>query len=43
MVLYEVSYDGRPLFYRACLGDMTVPYMVYEVSICTVTEVLMIM
>ncbi|KAH8204600.1 hypothetical protein TruAng_001229 [Truncatella angustata] len=26
MVLYEVSYDGRPLFYRVSLSDMSVPY-----------------
>lgn len=26
MVLYEVSYDGRPLFYRVSLSDMTIPY-----------------
>ncbi|KAJ4181471.1 hypothetical protein NW767_013522 [Fusarium falciforme] len=26
MVLYNVKYDGRPLFYRLSLSDMTVPY-----------------
>jgi primary-amine oxidase len=26
MVLHEVSYDKRPLFYRVSLSDMTVPY-----------------
>lgn len=26
MVLHEVSYDGRPLFYRVSLSDMSVPY-----------------
>ncbi|KAI4594319.1 hypothetical protein KJ359_008342 [Pestalotiopsis sp. 9143b] len=26
MVLHEVTYDGRPLFYRVSLSDMTVPY-----------------
>ncbi|WYZ43571.1 hypothetical protein EsH8_VII_000007 [Colletotrichum jinshuiense] len=26
MVLHQVSYDGRPLFYRVSLSDMTVPY-----------------
>src|SRR5271155_865007 len=26
MVLYDVRYDGRPLFYRLSLGDMNIPY-----------------
>ena len=26
IVLYDVSYDGRPLFYRMSLSDMNVPY-----------------
>lgn len=26
LVLHEVSYAGRPLFYRVALSDMTVPY-----------------
>jgi primary-amine oxidase len=26
MVLHEVSYDGRPLFYRVSLSDMSIPY-----------------
>ncbi|KAF4966508.1 hypothetical protein FZEAL_10643 [Fusarium zealandicum] len=26
MVLYNVKYDGRPLFYRLSLSDMSVPY-----------------
>ncbi|KAF4831072.1 Copper amine oxidase 1 [Colletotrichum tropicale] len=26
MVLYNVKYDGRPLFYRLSLSDMNVPY-----------------
>jgi len=26
MVLYNVSYDGRPLFYRVSFGDMCIPY-----------------
>ncbi|QSZ31343.1 hypothetical protein DSL72_000906 [Monilinia vaccinii-corymbosi] len=26
MVLYDVHYDGRPLFYRLSLSDMTIPY-----------------
>jgi primary-amine oxidase len=26
MVLYDVSYDGRPLFYRLSLSDMAIPY-----------------
>jgi primary-amine oxidase len=26
MVLYNVSYDGRPLFYRVSLSDMCIPY-----------------
>jgi primary-amine oxidase len=26
MVLYDVHYDGRPLFYRISLSDMNVPY-----------------
>ena len=26
IVLYDVSYDGRPLFYRLSLSDMNVPY-----------------
>jgi len=26
MVLYDVHYDGRPLFYRLSLSDMAIPY-----------------
>ncbi|EPE34296.1 Amine oxidase catalytic [Glarea lozoyensis ATCC 20868] len=26
MVLYDVHYDGRPLFYRLSLSDMNIPY-----------------
>lgn len=26
MVLYDVHYDGRPLFYRISLSDMNIPY-----------------
>jgi primary-amine oxidase len=26
MVLYDVHYDGRPLFYRLSLSDMSIPY-----------------
>lgn len=26
MVLYDVRYDGRPLFYRVSLSDMAIPY-----------------
>ncbi|KAF2115588.1 copper amine oxidase [Lophiotrema nucula] len=26
MVLYDVRYDGRPLFYRLSLSDMNIPY-----------------
>lgn len=26
MVLYDVGYDGRPLFYRVSLSDMNIPY-----------------
>lgn len=26
MVLYDVRYDGRPLFYRVSLSDMNIPY-----------------
>ena len=26
MVLYKVSYDNRPLFYRVSLSDMSIPY-----------------
>ncbi|KAH7150663.1 copper amine oxidase-like protein [Fusarium sp. MPI-SDFR-AT-0072] len=26
MVLYDVRYDGRPLFYRMSLSDMNIPY-----------------
>jgi len=26
MVLYDVTYDGRPLFYRLSLSDMAIPY-----------------
>lgn len=26
MVLYDVRYDGRPLFYRLSLSDMSIPY-----------------
>ncbi|KAB5536213.1 copper amine oxidase [Coniochaeta sp. 2T2.1] len=26
MVLYDVRYDGRPLFYRLSLSDMAIPY-----------------
>ena len=26
MVLYDVRYNGRPLFYRLSLSDMTIPY-----------------
>ncbi|KAL2851248.1 copper amine oxidase [Aspergillus pseudodeflectus] len=26
MVLYDVRYDGRPLFYRLALSDMNIPY-----------------
>ena len=26
MVLYNVHYDGRPLFYRLSLSDMNIPY-----------------
>ncbi|OIW26880.1 hypothetical protein CONLIGDRAFT_635126 [Coniochaeta ligniaria NRRL 30616] len=26
MVLYDVAYDGRPLFYRLSLSDMAIPY-----------------
>jgi primary-amine oxidase len=26
MILYDVRYDGRPLFYRVSLSDMNIPY-----------------
>lgn len=26
MVLYDVRYDGRNLFYRLALSDMNIPY-----------------
>lgn len=26
MILYDVHYDGRPIFYRVSLSDMNVPY-----------------